>query len=62
MEEEAINVLREHNSGISSLAASPNFLYSGSLESNDIFYRAIEDTSTSEVECVSISKQSNSIL
>jgi two-component sensor histidine kinase len=60
----AINVLREHTSSVSSLAASHNMLYSGSLECQDIFYRAIEDTSSSEseVECVRVSQHSDSIL
>lgn len=45
--EEAINVLREHSSSVSCLAVSHNRLYSASQEGNDIFCRAIEDTSAS---------------
>jgi hypothetical protein len=60
--EEAINVLREHNSNVTCLAVSPNMLYSGSLDCNEIFYRAIEDTSSVGVDCVRISQHSDSIL
>ena len=62
VDEEPINVLREHSSGVSSLAASHTILYSGSMECNDIYYRAIEDTSSSEVDCVSISRNSDSVM
>eukprot|EP00603_Paraphysomonas_imperforata_P000819 CAMPEP_0114446198 /NCGR_PEP_ID=MMETSP0103-20121206/19081_1 /TAXON_ID=37642 ORGANISM="Paraphysomonas imperforata, Strain PA2" /NCGR_SAMPLE_ID=MMETSP0103 /ASSEMBLY_ACC=CAM_ASM_000201 /LENGTH=540 /DNA_ID=CAMNT_0001617965 /DNA_START=19 /DNA_END=1641 /DNA_ORIENTATION=+ len=60
--EEAISILREHTSDVSCLAISSNMLYSGSLDSNEIIYRAIEDTSVAEVECVRIEKHSDSIL
>lgn len=60
--DEAINVLREHTSNVTSLAVSQRVLYSGSLESNDIYYRQIEDTSASGVECVRVDKHSDSIL
>jgi hypothetical protein len=63
---EEVNVLREHTSSVSSLATSPSMLYSGSLECNDVFYRAIEDTSSPssshDMECLRVSRHSDSIL
>ena len=60
--DEAINVLREHTSNVSCLALSPNTLYSGSLDSSEVLYRAVEDTSSTHVECVRVQQHSDSIL